>query len=173
MTATFLNTLNSITTLLRNILPVRAGIARYFLLAVGLAWLIASGCGQPKTADTTPALAPSPLNGTWVTRDMYAPEKSFEALFPARPIVTFDLDKGLISGMSGCNQYMGKVSVNGQAISLPSDLAVTTRACAQGMEGEAIFLDLLRKANHWTMYNDGQLHLLINDMTVLWLERTK
>lgn len=171
MTATFHNTLDSISTLLRTILPKRPGIAHSFLLVVGLAWLGTSGCGQPKVADTAEAQAPSPLNGTWVTKDMYAPDKSFEALLPARPVVTFDLDKGLISGMSGCNQYMGKVSINGQAISLPSDLAVTKRACAQGMEGEAIFLDLLRKANHWTMYNDGQLHLLINDMTVLWLER--
>jgi heat shock protein HslJ len=155
----------------RGCIPDIPTMTRLFVLTLGLAWLGSLGCGQPKEADTTPAKAPSPLNGTWATKDIYAPDKSFEALFPARPIVTFDLEKGLISGMSGCNQYMGKVSINGQAISLPSDLAVTQRACAQGMEGEAIFLDLLRKANHWTMYNDGQLHLLINDMTVLWLER--
>lgn len=146
-------------------------MTRMYIFILGLAWLGSPGCGQPKETDTTAEQAPSPLNGTWVAKDMYAPDKSFKELFPARPIVTFDLDKGLISGMSGCNQYMGKVSINGQAFSLPSDLAVTKRSCAQGMEGEALFLDLLRKANHWTMYNEGQLHLLINDMTVLWLER--
>ena len=146
--------------------------ARFLLLAIGFTWVGITGCGQPKTADMTTVQAPSPLNGTWVVKDAYTPGKTFDGLFPARPVVTLDLDKGLISGMSGCNQFMGKVSVNGQAISLPSDLAVTQRACVQGMEGEALFLDLLRKVNHWTMYNDGQLHLLINDMTVLWLERT-
>lgn len=147
--------------------------ARLFLLCMGLASLGTFGCGQPTAADTTAVQEPSPLNGTWVTKDLYAPGKSFDTLFPARPIVTLDLDKGLVSGMSGCNQYMGKVSVSGQSIAVPGGLAVTKRACAKGMEGETIFLDLLQKANHWTMYNDGQLHLLINDMTVIWLERTR
>jgi len=159
-------------TLRNNLMPGILTMARLLLLSISLV-IGSPGCGQPKTDETNTAQAPSPLNGTWIVKDMYTPGKTFEDLFPARPVVTLDLDQGLVSGMSGCNQFMGKVSVSGQTISLPSDLAVTKRACVKGMEGEALFLDLLRKANHWTMYNDGQLHLLINDMTVIWLERTR
>lgn len=146
---------------------------RFFSLVLVL-WLGfgGAGCQRPKTADIPSAEVSSPLAGTWVATDIYTQDnKKFQELFNARPILTIDAEKGLVSGMSGCNQYMGNMTLDGQSVAIPKGLAVTKRMCVDGMEGEAVYIDLLQKVNHWTMYNPGQLHLLINDMTVLWFEK--
>jgi len=137
------------------------------------ACLAVFSCKPTAPAVETKDSVPAALQGTWKVTDLYAHELKFDELFPqAAPVITFDAEKALISGMAGCNTFMGRVHIDGQAFSLPGDLALTNRRCAVGMEGEAAFLDALRKANHWTQFNPDQVHLLINDMTVIWLRRT-
>lgn len=161
-------TIFSLAAILRPRASARA-IAFGVILPACLALL---SCKQASSTAENKDTVPEALQGTWKVTDLYAHELKFDELFPqAAPVITFDAEKALISGMSGCNTFMGRVHIDGQAFSLPGDLALTNRRCAVGMEGEAAFLDALRKANHWTQYNPDQVHLLINDMTVIWLRR--
>ena len=80
MPATFSHTMDPKSTLRNNLMPGILTMARLLLRSISLV-IGSPGCGQPKTDETNTAQAPSPLNGTWIVKDMYTPGKTFEDLF--------------------------------------------------------------------------------------------
>lgn len=73
-----------------------------------------------------------------------------------------------VTGFGGCNGYSGRIELADGMLRF-SDLAVTQRACLEGMEIESRFLAALREANRYAIRGDT-LRLLRDDEDVLGFE---
>jgi heat shock protein HslJ len=125
--------------------------------ALGFAVLVLAGChgiGGP---------AADPLDGTsWVI-------VSLEDKAPLPGIeVTAVFERGKLHGFSGCNQFGGSYTVNGDRIRI-SELQSTLMACIApegAMDQEQEFLRLLSASDSYQL-TDGQLRLLHSGQVVL------
>lgn len=87
------------------------------------------------------------------------------------PTLLFDADKQRIAGEAGCNRFMGSYRLQGDKLSF-SHLGTTMMACANGMELEQRYLELLGQVAAWRMEGE-RLQLLDADGEVLASYRVK
>lgn len=78
---------------------------------------------------------------------------------------------GAISGNSGCNRYNGRMTVEGDSVSL-SPLAATKRGCV-GLRGqiESSFFAAMAKVDAMSV-DDGKLHVKLSDGSELLFDAT-
>lgn len=77
------------------------------------------------------------------------------------PRIQFRLDGDRLSGFTGCNDFTGTYSVDGNQLAL-GEVAVTERACLEGMDIEQRYLRALGTVDAWRISGDG-LELLEGD----------
>lgn len=114
----------------------------------------------------------NPIDGTWEANYIMNSPKAFDELYPkTKPTITFNSNQNQISGASGCNNFHGKCTINGNTLQIAEALALTRKMC-QDMVGEQTFLETLKKVNTYSVTNEGKtLNLIMGDIAVMRLTK--
>lgn len=112
------------------------------------------------------------IDGNWELDYMLGTEKPIDSLFPkAKPTVTINSEKSQISGMAGCNNFSGGLSIEGKQFKLAENIALTRKMCPD-MTGEDAFLKNLEKPDSYSVSNNGNtLNLIMGDMAIMRFQR--
>lgn len=112
------------------------------------------------------------LEGNWELSYISGPRIAFDGLYPnQRPDITFNLKENRVMGRNSCNNYSGKVKVEGNTIDFDEDGMVSTKMFCEG-EGESIYMNTLNKVNAYTITDGGKtLSLLVGDVEMMRFER--
>ncbi|WP_190277307.1 META domain-containing protein [Taibaiella lutea] len=130
-----------------------------------------SACNTPKnTSATTTAGADAgnmELSGAWELDFVPNPSGTFEELYSGKkPNISFNEKEGTYSGHSSCNSFRGKLEKDKDAISFKGDMMMTKMACMG--DGEKIFLENLKKINHYSISKDGnELTFIQGDIVLM------
>ncbi|WP_418511715.1 META domain-containing protein [Corallibacter sp.] len=104
-------------------------------------------------------------NTQWELEHLSGPRIAFEGLFPdKKPQITFNKDTKKVTGNSGCNGYSASVTIDGNSISFGEPGPTTMMFCG---EGENHFKNIIKKVNAYTIDEEGKLHLLLDDVTMM------
>ena len=134
-----------------------------FVLVVALTSLAACNNSKKTTGKMTDTAV---LNGTWELNYISGPRIAFDGLYPdKKPTINFDVAAGKISGNTSCNNFNGKLNVDGSKISFTDPMAMTRMMC-QG-QGETAFLETLKKVNSWSVTDGNTLNLLMGDIAMM------
>jgi heat shock protein HslJ len=109
------------------------------------------------------------LTGNWELDYIAGSPMTFQELYPRkRPTINFDTISNLVSGSTSCNNYAGKLIVNGNKIDFTGPLAVTKMACLDDKgNGENLFLETLKKVNNYSMNPDSSLNFIMGDIAIM------
>ncbi|GAA4326704.1 hypothetical protein GCM10023115_38580 [Pontixanthobacter gangjinensis] len=152
-----------------------------FIIGLLLAGLISFSCkenGESKPKEEQKLMTSSQkaklINGRWEVNYLAAMPKPMDSLFPRiKPSLIIDADKGQISGTTGCNNFSGKVSIEGKEFILDEAIALTKKMCPD-MTGEESFMKTLQRVNTYSVTDRGQtLNLITGDMAVMRLQRVQ
>ncbi|PZP44971.1 MAG: META domain-containing protein [Pseudopedobacter saltans] len=108
----------------------------------------------PQTVVDTPKVSSS-IGGRWVLNYITGPRITFAGLFPnKKPYMILDSAKSQVSGNTGCNNFSGPFKVYaGDSIEF-KQMATTMMNCADGGQGETLFLGTLDKVSHYRVSGD-------------------
>jgi heat shock protein HslJ len=108
------------------------------------------------------------IEGTWEADYIMNSPKAFDELYPgAKPTITFNSIQNQISGFSGCNNFNGKCTIDGNTLQIAKALALTQKMCPN-MVGE----QTLKKVNTYSVTNQGKtLNLIMGDIAVMRLNK--
>lgn len=129
--------------------------AKAALALVGVAFALASGCSLMRPA--SPSTPKVELTGsTWVAEDI----DGKGVIDNAQSTLVFGTD-GRVSGRAACNQYGGKVTLNGASM-IMDEVFSTKMACTAPalMEQERRFLEALQATRSYRM--DGTKLVLLD-----------
>ncbi|MEK8180815.1 META domain-containing protein [Flavobacterium buctense] len=148
---------------------------KYLFLTLLFSVIVFTSCHTNKTAvtnATTNTMKANLIDGTWEVNYILNTPKPIGELFPnVKPTITFDSYKNAIFGMSGCNNFNGKCTIEANSIKIESAIALTRKMCPN-MSGEQAFLETLKKVNSYSVSNQGKtLNLIMGDIAVMRLER--
>ena len=108
----------------------------------------------------------SKLGGTWELNYISGPRIAFNGLYPGKkPQLIFNLAEKKLSGNSSCNSFAGKLIADDSSINFNEPLAMTKMACPG--EGEAIFFEMLKKVNKYTINGDTTLNFMMGDIAIM------
>ncbi|WP_256003632.1 MULTISPECIES: META domain-containing protein [Pedobacter] len=108
----------------------------------------------------------SALGGTWELVYISGPRIAFNGLYPAkRPSIKFDISEKRFSGNTSCNSFSGTLSADDTTIDFTQPFMMTKMACPG--EGEAIFVEMLRKVNRYEITADTALNFMTGDITMM------
>ena len=124
------------------------------------------------SAAVNPNMKANLIDGTWEANYIMNTPKPFADLYAAtKPTITFNSTTGQVSGMSGCNNFTGKFSVDGNKLKFADDMALTRKMCMD-MDGEKTFMETLKKVSSYSVTEQGKtLNLIMGDMAVMRLSR--
>ena len=111
------------------------------------------------------------LAGTWILDLIPYPAGTIDSLYPSRkPEVTFEPATKRLTGYTGCNGFNGPLVADKQNLSFRGDIAMTMMACPG--EGEAVFMENLKKINRYDVSADGKtLTMIQGDIALLRFHR--
>jgi len=124
-----------------------------------------------KSTQSTMKTAAS-LEGTWQLNYITGPRIAFDGLYPnKKPAITFDLKENKVSGNNSCNQYFGKLQVDGNKINFKdAKMGMTMMAC-QG-SGENTYMKTLDQIDSYSISEDGKtLNFIMGDITMMRFEK--
>ena len=141
---------------------------RKIILSLTIICLAFISCNAGKTITDKTAS----LDGTWELNYITRPRIAFNGLFPnKKPTIIFDLKENRFSGNTSCNNYTGKLSVNGNTISFKEPIAVTKMMCLDG-QGESVYLSTLEKIDSYSISEDGKtLNFIMGDIAMMRFEK--
>lgn len=124
-----------------------------------------SSCNTLKnTVDASSDL--SKLGGRWELNYISGPRIAFNGLYPGKkPELLFELAEKRVSGNSSCNSFSGKLIADDTSINFNEPMAVTKMACPG--EGEAIFFEILKKVNKYSVTGDTTLNFMMGDIAIM------
>jgi heat shock protein HslJ len=128
--------------------------------------LLGASCASMKK-DTAAKETATELAGTWILDLIPYPAGTIDSLYPGRkPELTFEPARGKLSGYTGCNGFNGPLIAGKQTLSFKGDIAMTMMACPG--EGEAVFMENLKKINRYDVSADGKtLTMILGDIALL------
>ncbi len=131
--------------------PYLAVIAMLF--AVALAGCDAAGASPEGTT-------PEPVASAGLESSAWTIQSIGPLTLPPDAGATLSVEPGgRVSGETGCNRYMGEVSVDGASLTF-GPLATTRMACEGALqEQERAVLDALAGVTGWALDADGRLYL--------------
>lgn len=140
---------------------------KYFLvLTISILLFVACKSSQT-TMNTTDA-----LDGTWQLNYITGPRIAFDGLYPdKKPTIVFDIKENKISGNNSCNQYFGKLIMDGNKINFKeAKMGMTMMACPG--EGENVYMKTLEKVDSYSISDDGKtLSFIMGDIAVMRFEK--
>jgi heat shock protein HslJ len=108
----------------------------------------------------------SQLGGTWELNYISGPRIAFNGLYPGkRPTIKFDIAEKRFSGNTSCNSFSGQLNADDTAINFTKPFMMTKMACPG--EGEAIFVEMLKKASTYAITSDSTLNFMMGDIAVM------
>jgi heat shock protein HslJ len=140
---------------------------------------LACGCNSSKKAAMDQNKVPvdnnmraNLLDGAWEANYIMSTPKPFADLYAnAKPTVTFNSTTGQVSGMSGCNNFTGTFSMDGNKLKFAEGMALTRKMCPD-MTGENVFMETLKKVNTYSVTEQGKtLNLIMGDIAVMRFAR--
>ena len=107
-------------------------------------------------------------NKTWVL-ESYGNKGNLKAVLEDTEItVTFDSEKGQVSGSSGCNSYGGGYDLDQDKLTIPGPLMGTAMACPEPiMEQEMEYLKALQEAESYKI-DSNQLQITSGDNVLIF-----
>ncbi|MDX6187868.1 META domain-containing protein [Flavobacterium sp. Fl-318] len=110
----------------------------------------------------------SKLEGTWELNYISGPKITFEGLYPnGKPTINFDLKEKRVSGSNSCNNFNGKLSIDGNKIDFTQPMAVTKKMCTNN-QGEQTFMSTLPKITSYDITDEGKtLHFISGDIAMM------
>jgi len=113
--------------------------------------------------------AVSKLDGTWELNYITGPRITFDGLYPnKKPTITFNTKDNQVSGNSSCNNYTGKLVVDGNKIDFTQPMAMTKMMCLNGQQGEQTYISTLQKITSYDITDDGKtLNLISGDIAMM------
>lgn len=140
-----------------------------FVMLATLFVLAACNTTQKTAAGTTThtEVKDMALSGAWELDFVPNPSGTFEELYTGKkPLISFNEKEGTYSGHSSCNSFHGKLEKDKDAISFKGDIMMTKMACMGN--GEKIFLENLKRVNHYSVSKDGkELTFMQGDMALM------
>jgi len=113
----------------------------------------------------------SKLDGTWEMDYISGPRIAFNGLYPGKkPVITFQVKDMRVTGNSSCNSFSGKLEADDTKINFNSPLISTKMACPG--EGEAVFFDMLKKVNLYSVNADTVLTFRTGDIAIMRFKKT-
>src|SRR5690349_8483299 len=98
----------------------------------------------------------SQLSGTWELNYISGPRIAFNGLYPGKkPTIKFEIADKKFSGNTSCNSYTGALVADDTSINFTAPFAMTKMACPG--EGEATFIQMLRKVGSYAVTSDTTL----------------
>jgi len=130
-----------------------------------LAIVTLSSCNALKnTVDASSDL--SKLGGTWELNYISGPRIAFNGLYPGKkPQMVFNLSEKRVSGNSSCNSFSGKLIADDTSINFNEPMIATKMACPG--EGEAVFFEMIKKVNKYTITGDTTLNFMMGDIAIM------
>lgn len=112
------------------------------------------------------------IDGTWEANFIMNTPKPFDELFSKdKPTISFNSSEGKMNGVSGCNNFNGKFSLDGNKVKIDDAMAMTRKMCPD-MAGETAFIETLKKVNTYSVTDQGKtLNLIMGDIAVMRLSR--
>ena len=140
---------------------------KYFLVLT-ISILLFVACKSSQTnMNTTDA-----LDVTWQLNYITGPRIAFDGLYPdKKPTIVFDIKENKISGNNSCNQYLGKLIMDGNKINFKeAKMGMTMMACPG--EGENVYMKTLEKVDSYSISDDGKtLSFIMGDIAVMCFEK--
>ena len=140
---------------------------KYFLVLT-ISILLFVACKSSQTnMNTTDA-----LDGTWQLNYITGPRIAFDGLYPdKKPTIVFDIKENKIPGNNSCNQYLGKLIMDGNKINFKeAKMGMTMMACPG--EGENVYMKTLEKVDSYSISDDGKtLSFIMGDIAVMRFEK--
>lgn len=108
----------------------------------------------------------SGLSGTWELNYISGPRIAFNGLYPAKkPTIKFDITEKRFSGNTSCNSFSGALVADDATVNFTGPMMMTKMACPG--EGEATFLEMLKKASHYDITSDTTLNFMMGDIAIM------
>ncbi|CAM4336032.1 META domain-containing protein [Zobellia roscoffensis] len=129
-------------------------------LFIAFLTIILSSCSSTKkTVDNK-------LYGTlWELEYLSGPRIAFQGLYPDRkPQITFVEETGRAEGTNSCNGYSAPFTIDGNKLSFGEPGPTTLMFCGQG---EAFFVNTMKKITAYTIDKDGKLNLFMDDVPMM------
>lgn len=143
-------------------------------LAIPVVFLIIASCSSTKATNnsTSSNMKANLIDGTWEANYIMNTPKPFADLYAgAKPSITINSVAGTVAGMSGCNNFNGTFSLDGNKVNFSENMAMTRKMCPD-MTGETTFMETLKKVNKYSVTEQGKtLNLIMGDMAIMRLTR--
>jgi heat shock protein HslJ len=112
------------------------------------------------------------LEGTWELNYLSGPRIAFEGLFPEKkPTIIFELIENRVSGNSSCNNYSGKLNLDGNKINFKTPMAMTRMMCLDS-QGETTYMATLDKVDTYAISSDGKkLTFFMGDVELMRFDK--
>lgn len=127
-----------------------------------------------KTTDnsTISSMKANLIDGSWEANYIMNTPKPFADLYAnSEPAITFNSSTGKVNGQTGCNDFNGTFSFDGNKLNFGENMALTRKMCPD-MAGEKIFIETLKKVNSYSVTEQGKtLNLISDDMAVMRLTK--
>ncbi|MCP2027864.1 heat shock protein HslJ [Flavobacterium sp. HSC-32F16] len=113
--------------------------------------------------------AVSKLDGTWELNYITGPRITFDGLYPnKKPTINFNTKDNQVSGNNSCNNYTGKLVLDGNKIDFTQPMAMTKMMCLNGQQGELTYMNTLQKITSYDITDDGKtLNLISGDIAMM------
>lgn len=112
----------------------------------------------------------SQLGGTWELTYISGPRIALNGLYPGKkPMIKFDIAAKRFSGNTSCNSFSGQLVADDATINFTDPFIMTKMACPG--EGEATFVEMLRKASTYSISNDTTLNFMMGDIAIMRLTK--
>ena len=106
------------------------------------------------------------LEGNWELNFLAVEGGVFDELYKnKKPTIRFDPGQGKFGGTTSCNSYSGALKTDGSKIDFTGPIAMTKMAC-QG-QGENVFIEKLKQADHFYVSDANTLDLLSGEKTIM------
>ena len=108
----------------------------------------------------------SQLGGTWELNYISGPRIAFNGLYPGKkPTIKFDIAEKRVSGNTSCNSFSGQLVADDTTINFTNPFIMTKMACPG--EGEATFVEMLKKASTYSITSDTTLNFMMGDIAIM------
>ncbi|WP_289662004.1 META domain-containing protein [Flavobacterium panacagri] len=137
---------------------------KIFILVFLSSILLSCNTAKSKKSDNV-----SKLDGTWELNYITGPRITFDGLFPnKKPTIVFNTKENQVSGNNSCNNYTGKLVVDGNKIDFTQPMAVTKMMCLDGGQGETTYMKTLQKITSYDITDDGKtLNFISGDIAMM------
>lgn len=108
----------------------------------------------------------SQLGGTWELNYISGPRIAFNGLYPGKkPTIKFDIAEKRVSGNTSCNSFSGQLVADDTSINFTKPFIMTKMACPG--EGEATFVEMLKKVSTYSITSDTTLNFMMGDIAIM------